>query len=105
MARFTARVELHDAVISDYEKLHHAMAAQGFTHTIVDDTTGLTYLLPPAEYNFIGPFTRDQVIERAELAAASTYKSYSILVTPSEGRIWVGLQQASQVRGLSTGTW
>jgi hypothetical protein len=34
MENFTVRVELHDAESSDYDALHKAMQAQGFSKTI-----------------------------------------------------------------------
>jgi hypothetical protein len=90
---FTTRVELHDAVWDDYVELHEAMAREGFSQTIVSDN-GSTYELPPAEYNYSGNATRSQVLEKAKAAAASTGKSYGVLVTQSAGRTWAGLKLA-----------
>lgn len=92
MASFTVRVELHNATRDDYEKLHGYMAKQGFKNAITSDA-GTTYLLPPAEYNFEGSATRDQVLQGAKAAAALAKSSYAVLVTEATGRTWVGLNQ------------
>ena len=93
MPNFTTRVELHDANVTDYEKLHSTMEAEGFTRTIVS-SEGVKYHLPTAEYNRSGELTRDKVLESAKQAAESTHKHYSILVTESEGRTWWNLKKA-----------
>jgi len=49
MARFLVRVELHDAVWSDYEALHTEMADRGFSREVTGEN-GRTYQLPTAEY-------------------------------------------------------
>lgn len=96
MASFTTRVELHDAVYtSDYDTLHAAMAAEGFIRTITSDE-GTTYNLPTAEYNKVGTYTRDQVLESAKRAAAKTGRKYSILVTESNGRKWYNLPEVKK---------
>ena len=88
------RVELHSATYQDYETLHAAMESQGFARTITSDQ-GVEYMLPTAEYYREGQLTRDQVIESAKRAAATTRKSYAVLVTESNGLTWVGLQQVT----------
>ncbi len=93
MSNFTTRIELHDATWSDYDKLHAEMIAQGFRNTIRSDD-GVTYALPPAEYNFEGNLTRAQVVERAKAAASKTNRKYAALVTESNGRTWHGLAKA-----------
>lgn len=90
MAKFTTRVELHNAGYGDYEALHTAMASQGFTRQISDGKK--TYRLPTAEYNREGSLERSAVLESAENAARTTGRRYSILVTESEGRTWSGLE-------------
>jgi hypothetical protein len=92
MAKFTIRVELHDAREEDYENLHAAMEKQGFSRTITDDD-GVSYHLPPAEYNRLGQLTRDQVLESAKNAATATRLSFSILVSESEARMWWNLDK------------
>lgn len=92
MAKFTTRVELHDAVYADYEQLHSAMTAEKFTR-IITSSDGKSYHLPTAEYNKEGAYTRDEVYESAKRAAAKTGKSYAVLVTEATGRRWVGLKE------------
>jgi hypothetical protein len=92
MARFTTRVELHDATREDYLDLHDKMHAQGFTNTIVTDKG--TVLMPPAEYNYEGQVTKEQVLQKARVAASQVVTSYAVLVTESNGRTWYGLEDA-----------
>jgi len=92
MASFTTRVELHDANWDDYSKLHEKMRAQGFSQTITSDN-GTVYQLPPAEYDYNGVVTRQQVLDKAKAAAAAVKSSYAVLVTESNGRTWWGLKQ------------
>ena len=94
MASFTIRVELHDATRDDYTKLHEKMRSQGFSQTIKSDD-GITYQLPPAEYDYTGYATRSQVLEKANAAAALTKPRYAVLVTESAGRTWYGLAKAN----------
>lgn len=94
MAMFTVRVELHGATGSDYASLHQNMKQFGFTDTIVSDE-GKTYQLPPAEYNAVGSFTKEQVLDAAKAAAARVKPSYAILVSESSARIWTGLALAT----------
>ena len=91
MANFTIRVELHDAVWSDYVALHGEMKKRGFLLTITSDD-GKVYELPPAEYNYEGYVTRDQVFEGAKSAASVIKKSFAVLVTQGAGRTWCGLK-------------
>jgi hypothetical protein len=93
MARFTTRVELlNDASREDYDTLHFEMERRNFTRTITDDTTGIVYQLPPAEYNRDGDYTRQQTINAAEAAAQATGNPYRIIVTESNGRTWTNLE-------------
>ncbi len=94
MTRFTTRVELHDADSDDYETLHNEMALAGFTRTIISDS-GIEYHLPPGEYNLLSNDTGDHVRLLATNAAIATSKKYSIIVTPSDGRYWINLQQVA----------
>lgn len=93
MARFTTRVELHNADEDDYEQLHAAMEREGFSRTIVSGD-GTTYHLPTAEYDRQGNLTRDEVLESAKRSANKTGCSYAVLVTQSNGRTWQGLERA-----------
>jgi len=90
MARFTVRVELHNANSEHYAQLHKKMAAQGFSDIISAD--GRRYRLPPAEYNFDGNATRDQILQKAKVAAGSVITKFAVLVTESNGRTWEGLE-------------
>lgn len=87
MAKFTTRVELHNAGEDDYITLHSAMAREGFSRYI-ESKDGKTYHLPTAEYNLEDDCTRGDVLARAKRAAASTRLGYEVLVTESAGRTW-----------------
>jgi hypothetical protein len=91
MAKFTTRVELHDADYDDYETLHAAMKAEGFTRTISNGNQ--EYYLPTAEYNREAALDKSQVLASAKRAAANTHKKYAVLVTESNGRTWDGLAE------------
>ena len=91
MSQYITRVELHDAVWSDYTKLHEAMRREGFSQTITADN-GTVYELPPAEYNYIGKEARAQVLEKAKSAARTIKPSFAVLVTESNGINWAGLK-------------
>jgi hypothetical protein len=95
MPSFTTRVELHGATERDYETLHAAMQAEGFSRTIKADS-GTQYHLPTAEYDRSGPFTRADVLDSAKRAASKTNKSFAVLVTESNGRTWEGLKQVQK---------
>ena len=90
MASFTTRIELHSAIPSDYDLLHGEMKKEGFTRTIFSGDK-IEYDLPTAEYNKVGNYTRDQIMESAKKAATTTRKHYSILITESIGRSWYNL--------------
>jgi hypothetical protein len=90
MTQYITRVELHDAVWSDYDKLHEAMRREGFSQAIAADD-GTIYQLPPAEYNYIGQETRAQVHDKAQRAARSVKPSSAVLVTQANGITWSGL--------------
>ena len=60
MANYTVRVELHQAVGSDYDSLHAAMEQVGFSRLITGDN-GQTYHMPWAEENGSGKLTSAQV--------------------------------------------
>lgn len=92
MPSFTVRVELHNANWNDYEALHSAMAAKGFTRQIVSGD-GKTYQLPLAEYNGSGTIDCESVRDIARNAANSTGKANAVLVSEAPSRAWVGLQQ------------
>jgi hypothetical protein len=90
MAAFMTRVELHSAKESDYETLHTAMEAEGFSRTITGSDK-VVYHLPTAEYYRVAQLTRQQVLDSAKLAADKTKKTYAVVVTESNGVTWTGL--------------
>lgn len=92
MARFTVRVELHGATWDDYAALYEQLAAYGITDVIASNE-GIAYRMPPAEYNYEGLATRDQVLDAAKACAASVVRSYAVLVTEATARLWHGLER------------
>lgn len=94
MARFTVRVELHDGTWEDYVRLYEEMDIRSFTDTIKTDNGGAVKM-PPGEYNYEGPSSKEQVLELAKAAASQVVHSYGVLVTESNGtRKWHGLKSA-----------
>ena len=72
MTKFTTRVELLDnATDEDYKVLYETMAKSGFTKTI--KYNGVTYNLPPAEYNKTGNFSINHVFNLVEEAAKKNF--------------------------------
>lgn len=92
MANYTVRVELHQAVGSDYDSLHAAMEQVGFSRLITGDN-GQTYHMPWAEYNGSGNLSSTQVRDIARTAANTTGKANAVFVTEAQTRAWIGLQQ------------
>ena len=90
MADFTVRVELHQALGTDYDALHAAMEQKGFSRLITGDN-GQTFYLPWAEYNGSGNLTSAQVRDIARAAANTTGKNNAVLVSESVNRAWIGL--------------
>jgi hypothetical protein len=91
MARYTTRIELHDADGEDYERLHTEMEKEGFSRLIKADD-GTWYHLPWAEYNRETDLELAAVMASAESAAGLTGCTYEALVTKSDGRRWSGLR-------------
>lgn len=80
MAKFTTRVELHDAKSpEDYTGLHEYMEEEGFSRRIRFGQ--VRYELPTAEYNYTDEDTIESVLEAAKRAATKTGKKFSVLVT------------------------
>ncbi|MDJ1500639.1 hypothetical protein [Xanthocytophaga agilis] len=114
MARFTIRVELlskkddiFEALLEEssggiYNDLHNAMEAETFLRIIKDEITEKLYNLPPAEYNYISDLDNvDQVTNRVEevvklVISDKIDMSYRILVTESENRRWVNLEESDR---------
>ena len=90
--KFTTRVLLHNADDDDYKVLHEEMELEGFTRTITG-SDGIQYHLPDAEYNKQGNMKPEDVRSAAKKAADKTGKKSAILVTPSSGRYWIGLEK------------
>ncbi|MCW0399675.1 hypothetical protein NB688_002756 [Xanthomonas sacchari] len=93
MARYTIRIELHGATWDDYVEMYKYLAAQGITDIITSDD-GTRYKMPPAEYNYEGGATRDQVLASAKACAAKVVHSYAVLVTEAIARSWHSLAKA-----------
>ncbi len=89
--QYIVRIELHDHQDGDYDVLHAAMAARGFTRTIVADN-GLTYDLPTATYRTISLGTLGEIGATANTAAATTKREHIVLVTPADSWMSYGLK-------------
>ncbi len=87
MALFFVRVELHDATSKDYDVLHENMAKASYSRSIKDGA-GSVFQLPTAEYARYFTATVDRVIEEVKKVAATTGKTYWVLV--SEAAHWSG---------------
>ncbi len=92
MTMFTIRVELHDATWDDYTRLHAQLAARGITDVVVSDQ-GVKYKMSPAEYNYVGVRTIDDVQQQAEAAARAVGKRHAVFTSEAVTRRWSGLQQ------------
>lgn len=69
------------------------MEERGFAKTITSNDN-VTYRLPDAEYNLIGTYTKEQVLDLVKEAVRTlTGKTAEILVTESKGRIWTNLEK------------
>jgi len=93
MSRYTIRVELHDATWQNYVDLAKRLAEYGIVE-VIKSGDGARYKLPPAEYNYAGDATRDQILETARRCAGSVVNSYGVLVTEAVARTWHGLLAA-----------
>ncbi|MDD5411547.1 MAG: hypothetical protein PHF31_09060 [Methylobacter sp.] len=85
MARFTVRIELHDASSEDYQKLQEKMDKQGFTDTVPTKN---------------GAWVCDQkngFWKRQNQRSLMLY----ILVAKSNGRIFYGRKNLTQTLSLS----
>jgi len=91
MSSFTIRVELHDANWQHYVDMARDLATKGITDVIVADN-GTSYKMAPAEYNYVGNASADDVLEAAKASAAKTGKRYAVFVTEATRRTWVGLE-------------
>ncbi|MEO2088511.1 MAG: DUF2622 domain-containing protein [Gemmataceae bacterium] len=94
MASFLCRVELHNASGQDYEKLHKAMEAAGFSRT-TEGVDRMTYHLPHAEYEIESELSTDTVCGLATHTAWQTGKKGGILVSEILSQSFVGLKPVS----------
>lgn len=90
MARYTIRIELHDAEWEQYEAMYEHLEAQGIID-IIEGGDGVRYKMPPAEYNYDGKATREQVLDMARSSASKVVRKYAVFSTESAGRTWHGL--------------
>jgi len=92
MADFIVRVELHTATSTDYDKLHTAMVAQGFSRNM-KGSDNFTYQLPTAEYAISADMTAEDVRVKASTAGDYSGRSSSILVAQWSVLRWSGLNK------------
>lgn len=97
MSSFTIRVELHNASRQNYADLEADLARFGITDEIVA-STGVTYKMPPAEYNYEGRGDIDDVLSTARGAADRTGRSNAVFVTEALQRKWNGLPPSQSRR-------
>jgi hypothetical protein len=76
MPKFIVRVELHD-VPADYDKLHTAMEASGFTRTYTSEDSQVK--MPSGVYRMVAEKTLDQVIDLANNAAMTIKPKVTVL--------------------------
>lgn len=90
MSKFITRVELHNAVQSDYVQLHNLMEKAGFSRTIESDK-GIKYSLPWAEYYCESNTTINNILSIAKNAASATGHTSAIIVGECTALTWSGL--------------
>ncbi|WP_322095146.1 hypothetical protein [Paraburkholderia bannensis] len=97
MTRYMTRIELHEnpnkPTAKDYENLHAAMEAKGFTRTITAGN-GTVYKLPTAMYYAESTQTLAQVLGHATTAAKSVWNNYSAVTSEAPSSTWEGLDKA-----------
>lgn len=93
MAMFTIRVELHDATWQDYNDLAKRLAQHGIIDVITADN-GKRYKLPPAEYNFVGNATVQQVHDAVVAVAGALGRRFGVVINEVTNRSWQGLSFA-----------
>jgi hypothetical protein len=91
MSKFTVRIELHNAEMSDYTKLYATLEHEGFSDIISSNTA--KYKMPDGEYNIQGTYSVADILAKAKKAIASTTVKGSILVTKVEKRTWDNLKE------------
>lgn len=90
MGMFTIRVELHEAAWKDYVALAESLRRGGIVDTIVGDNN-VRYKLPPAEYNYVGNASLEDVFSVTKASANATGRRNAVIVNEVLQRKWVGL--------------
>lgn len=90
MAFFTIRIRMSGASHADYANLALRLSAVGVRDTIQDEA-GAWFRLPPAEYNYEGTATADQVLATVSGVAQTVGKPFQVFVTQAAKRVWRGL--------------
>jgi hypothetical protein len=97
MTRYITRVELHEnpnkPTAKDYDNLHAAMEAKGFTRTIKSGED-IVYKLPTATYYGESSLTTADVLKHAAAAAKSVWSKYSVITSEAPNSAWEGLAKA-----------
>lgn len=89
---FIVRIQLTKAKAEQYDPLHEALLARGFTHTIVADT-GVVYRLPDATYRYEPKATNAQVLVLAQAALVEAMVKGRVLVVDARNTRWSGLDK------------
>lgn len=93
MAKFTTRVELHNAEDHDYDDLHAVMETKGFKRT-VKGKSGATYHLPDATYRSSSfTDTVSDVANKAREAVKAVGKNGGIVVVQEADMYVSGLHE------------
>jgi hypothetical protein len=80
MAYFVARVELHGATKSDYDRLHELMKARSFARWIAGPD-GVKRALPIGSYFSDAHASRPAAVSDVKAASTAVGKSYEFIVT------------------------
>jgi len=91
MSSFTIRVELHDANWQQYVDMAKDLETKGITDVVTADD-GTSYKMCPAEYNYVGTGTINDVLNAVSASAAKTGKRHAVFVTEATRRMWSGMQ-------------
>lgn len=94
MTNYVTRVELRgNPTADDYQALHDAMEAKGFTRTITSDE-GTAYKMPHAMYYAVSNLTTSQICDHAHEAATSVWKNCRAFSCEAPRISWQGLDKA-----------
>ncbi len=88
MAKYTVRVELHEATVEQYNILDQSMERRGFSR-VIKATDGSWWRLPRGEYNLENETrnpiqVKDQVVAIADAIKPGAW----VLVTEAGSRAW-----------------